>query len=107
MDWMLLLKCDLGFGAEFLVVAITNDQPNSLRTASEVERVVSVSGHGKPEITLHLFPQRREMREQILVLSRLDLRHSYALATDDRVVFFRYPQHAVEYPLALQHLPWT
>src|ERR1700687_174773 len=84
----LLLICDLGFGPEFLVVAIADGQPDSLWAGSEVQRIVSIGGHREPEITVYLFPQRREMREKILVLRRLDLRHRYAFAADDRVICF-------------------
>src|ERR1700693_875113 len=103
----LILEGYFRVGAEFLVIAVTDHQAHALRAGTKIQGVVGISGDRKPKIAVHLLPQRREVREQILVLQRSDLRHGFAFAADDGVIEFRNPQHAVKEPLALQDLART
>ena len=73
---------------------------------AKVQRIVAISSHRKPEVSIHLLPQSGEVNKQILGLGGPDLRNGLAFAADDRVVFFVHPQHAFEQPLALQDLAW-
>src|ERR1022692_87032 len=105
-EWHLLVERDFRFGSELLVLAVADDHADTLRTVAKVQRIVAVSGHRKPEVSIHLLPQSGEVDKQILGFGGPDLRNGLPLAADDRVVFLVHPQHALEQPLALQDLAW-
>src|SRR5438105_6916264 len=54
----LLLERDCGFGAKFLVVAVTNGQPDPLRPVPKIQRIVRVCLHREPVIAIDRPPQR-------------------------------------------------
>src|SRR5947207_2368059 len=74
---------DFGVAAEAFVFAIADGQTNPLRPASEVQRVVSISGHGEAILSLDFLTDRREMREEILHFCRNDLWHRLAFTAHD------------------------
>src|SRR5579864_7733265 len=60
---VLILEGDFRVGAEFLVVAGANHQPDALWAITEIQRVIAIGGYRKPKTALHLLPKSREMRE--------------------------------------------
>src|ERR1700722_5420392 len=90
-----------------MVLAVPDSQADTLRSTSEIQRVVAISHHRKPVVSFHFLAQRGEMRKQVFALQRVDLRDGLAFAGDHRIVLLRYPQHSVEQSLAVQDPPWT
>src|ERR1700722_20123475 len=88
-----------------MVLTVPYGQADALCPAPEIQRVIPESGDGKVVVAFHLLPQRSEVRKQIFALQRMDLRHRLSFAANHGVILLRYPEHAVEQPLAVQNLP--
>src|SRR5580698_7520373 len=87
----LFVERNLRVSAESMVLGVPDGQPDPLRSAFEIQRVVAVCGDGEPEITVHFLTQRSEMRKQIFALQCVDLRHGLPFAADHRIILLRHP----------------
>src|SRR5271156_1693034 len=80
---LFVVECDLRVCSKLLVLAVTDDHPDPLWPVAEVQRIIAVSGHRKPEITVHFFAQGRKMGKQIFAGRGPDLWNGLAFAADD------------------------